>query len=371
MAHERGATNTIPSFIRLDGPVREVRFKRNPDGTPDGGVHALFTVTGRIDAPNCRISQEDFETANRTGNASFRIPTPVFGLGLVEAIQDRAILANMNANSALKQALGIRGAVNRSGNDGTITRFGWKAQNKSLMMFAGEAYNVEMGVTNELFPTARDEDPSCNLGAEANDVTRTASEDFNSPKEIMADWVMFGIFMRFLDAPAPAALSNSAQRGKTLFSTIGCNLCHQPSFTTNPGPLGSQTVALQGKTVNLYSDLLIHHMGSNLADGITQGAATGDMFRTAPLWGLGKRIFFLHDGRTSDLMAAIQAHGSEGEDGYPDSEAKGVVRLFNALSNNHQQAVLDFLRSVLNSPPKWGRLRPPRSFQPHIPTAAQ
>jgi CxxC motif-containing protein (DUF1111 family) len=113
---------------------------------------------------------------------------------------------------------------------------------------------------------------------------------------------------------------------------------------------------LQGKTVNLYSDLLIHHMGPGLADGITQGAATGDMFRTAPLWGTGQRIFFLHDGRTKDLLVAIQAHSSSGWDdtiislisgsSYPSSEANAVVQAFNALNTSDRQSILDFLRSL-------------------------
>jgi CxxC motif-containing protein (DUF1111 family) len=100
---------------------------------------------------------------------------------------------------------------------------------------------------------------------------------------------------------------------------------------------------------NLYSDLLIHHMGRGLADNVTQGLAQGDMFRTTPLWGIGKRIFFLHDGRTHDLLVAIKAHASEPADGsgdYPPSEANAVIQKFNALSPGQQQAVLDFLRSL-------------------------
>ena len=358
MAHQRGATNAIPSFIALNGPVREVRFKYNNDGSRDGGVHALFTVKGRSDAPLCNIQQPDFVTATQQNNISFRIPTPLFGAGLIESIQDVAIRAQMNSNLSQKAALDIQGAVNTSGNDGTITRFGWKAQNKSLMMFAGEAYNVEMGVTNEMFPTARDETPSCNLGAEPNDVTRTTDPDFHSPTGILADWVQFALFMRFLDAPQPAVLSASALRGQLLFGSAGCAQCHTPSFHTQPAPLGPQTVALQNKSVNLYSDLLIHHMGANLADDIIQGNAGPDMFRTAPLWGLGQRIFFLHDGRANDLAQAIAAHYSSGKkaagnnnDGfkppdYPDSEANAVVQNFLALSQTDQQAILDFLRSL-------------------------
>jgi len=158
VAKKEGASNEVPSFIKKDGPVREARFKSNPDGTADGGVHALFTITGRNDAPGCSLQQPDFRTAVARQNVVFRIPTPLFGAGLIEAIDDDTLLANLMAHSARKQDLGIRGRANMkgrpntSGNDGTVTRFGWKAQNKSLEIFSGEAYNVEQGVTSDLFP---------------------------------------------------------------------------------------------------------------------------------------------------------------------------------------------------------------------------
>src|ERR1700692_2650288 len=162
-----GARNVVPWFITQNGPVREARFKRNPNGTNDGGVHDLFVITGRSDAAGCNLAQPDFLPAGNplsgqggNPNIIFRIPTPLFGAGLLEAIPDSAILANMNANSSLKAGLGfsghpnahLSGNANLSANDGKITRFGWKAQNKSLLMFAGAAYNVEMGITNQLFP---------------------------------------------------------------------------------------------------------------------------------------------------------------------------------------------------------------------------
>src|SRR5262249_36055274 len=154
---------------------REARFKFRPDRTRDGGVHNLFTITGRNDAPGCRLLQPDFKKAAAEQNLIFRIPTPVFGAGLIEAIPDSAILANMAGEQAARGAMGITEHPNRQGpghvhtsgnpnigaNDDSITRFGWKAQNKSLLMFSGEAYNVEQGVTNELFPTERDETSSC------------------------------------------------------------------------------------------------------------------------------------------------------------------------------------------------------------------
>ncbi|HSY53254.1 MAG TPA: di-heme oxidoredictase family protein, partial [Opitutaceae bacterium] len=135
-----GAQNSIPSFITATGPVREARFVLNPDGTPDGGVHDLFVITGRSDAPSgFNLPQTNFATQVTAGNVIFRIPTPTFGLGLIEAIPDAAILANQAANASAKAKADIIGVPNRSGNDGTITRFGWKAQNKSLLMFSGEA----------------------------------------------------------------------------------------------------------------------------------------------------------------------------------------------------------------------------------------
>ena len=368
--HRKGATNAVPSFITQYGPIREVRFQRKPDGTPDGGVHQLFTIVGRADlgasgCTNSDLPPTDFETQFRKGNLSFRIPLQTFGLGLVEAIQDAAILQNAAATASLRAQLGIAGMPNRSGNDGTITRFGWKAQNKSLAIFAGEAYNVEMGVTNDLFPTRTDETPACAKGVnEPNDITRTDDTDlrnqgFTSPLHQIADWLAFAVFMRELAPPQPVPFSQSALRGQQLFGTgvnnpgVGCFACHTPSMVTGPR---HETEALQNVEAHLYSDLLIHHMGTGLADNVTQGLAQGDMFRTTPLWGIGQRIFFLHDGRTSDLLEAIQAHtdirhgqGNDnggGPDKYPPSEANVVIRTFNALSLADKQGILDFLRSL-------------------------
>src|SRR6202165_2407402 len=161
LATLHGATNTVPSFITAGGPVREARFVRKGDGSLDGGVHGLFTIAGRSDAPGCKLRQPDFAAHLAVNNVIFRIPTPVFWLGLVEATPDAIFQANLAANKAEKRALGIYGSLNTNGNDGTVTRFGWKAQNKSLLIFSGEAYNVEMGVTNENFQNEREEDPNC------------------------------------------------------------------------------------------------------------------------------------------------------------------------------------------------------------------
>jgi CxxC motif-containing protein (DUF1111 family) len=92
--------------------------------------------------------------------------------------------------------------------------------------------------------------------------------------------------------------------------------------------------------VLLFSDLAVHQMGEGLADGIAQGGAGPDEFRTAPLWGVGQRVFFLHDGRTSNLVDAIRAHQSRG------SEANKVIEHFNELTVQEQQEIIDFLRSL-------------------------
>ncbi len=338
--------NTVPSFLSINGPVREVRFIRNPDGSRDGGVHAIFTISGRPDRPaGCSIAQPDF---SNTSNLSFRIPTPTFGDGLIEAITDTTIRNNLASDpGGRKKALGIRGSVNTNGNDGTVTRFGWKAQNKSLLIFSGEAYNVEMGVTNENFQNEREEDPACTAGS----ANPNSALGFGVGSMTPSDVLEFMAFMKFLDQPTPScagsACSPSIQNGRNLFNSIGCALCHTPTLTTG----NSASAALANKQANLFSDLAIHHMGGGLSDGVTQGAAGPDEFRTAPLWGVGQRAFFLHDGRTSDLVQAIKAHAglcSLGDllAGCQPSEANLVVAAFNLLSTSQKQDIINFLRSL-------------------------
>jgi CxxC motif-containing protein (DUF1111 family) len=349
-AAKRGATNYLPSFITLNGPVREVRFVKNADGTPDGGVHALFTIKDRGDSGGCTLTQPDFNAEYANGNVIFRIPTPLFGAGLIEMIPDGAIIANAGENAALKASLGIRGRANimvsgrtisgqanMNGNDGTVARFGWKAQNKSLLLFSGEAYNVEMGITNELFQSERDESAGCQIPAAPNDVVNT---DATTPFEAINAIQKFALFQRFLAPPTPSADTpggfDSIQRGGQKFNQVGCGLCHTPTLQTKR----STVKALRNQAVNLFSDLLLHDMGAELRDGVSQGQAGPREFRTAPLWGLGQRLFLLHDGRTSDLLASIRAHRSA------NSEANEVVVAFLGLTEPQKQDVLNFLRSL-------------------------
>ena len=358
-ATKNGGTDSVPSFITPKGPVREARFVRNADGTPDGGVAALFTITGREGAGNCNIAQPDFATHLRNNNVIFRTPTPVFGAGLIEQIEDSEILRNLAANATQKSQLGIRGranvsvsgrtissvqisgVANRNGNDGTITRFGWKAQNVSLLIFSGEAYNVEMGITNELFQNEREQNPAC-YGAGVTVPNDVQNMDTDDAVEGTTAIQHFANFQRFLAPPTPVSSipggsRESVTRGRAQFTSTGCAYCHTPTLRTSNH---STIAALNNVNVNLFSDLLVHDMGVGLADGVTQGQAGPRDFRTAPLWGLGQRIFFLHDGRTKNLIEAIQAHQSSG------SEANGVISKFNALGDTAKQDLLNFLRSL-------------------------
>ncbi|HEY2830760.1 MAG TPA: di-heme oxidoredictase family protein [Thermoanaerobaculia bacterium] len=350
-----GASNSLPSFISPTGPVREARFvyftdsSGNPiTSSPNGGVEPLFTIAGRTDSSGCNssvIQQPNFSSAVAHNNVIFRIPTPVFGSGLMEKIDESTLLAVQAA--AAGNPFGIAGTFNRNGNDGTIARFGWKAQNKSLELFSGEAYNVEMGVSNELFtqerPTPEEENASglpapCKINSMPEDITNF----MKAGAQIPSDAVQFAMFMRLLAPPVASTTtpggSTSISNGAALFQSIGCATCHTMSMSDSTQ--SAVTPDLSAATVNLVSDLEIHHMGTGLADNVTQGGAGGDQFRTAPLWGLGTRIFFLHDGRTTDLLAAISAHYSTG------SEGNTVKLNFDALSPGQKQDILNFLRSL-------------------------
>ncbi len=353
--------NTTPSFITANGPTREARFPFffNPNGTvntsaPNGGVEDLFTVTGRSDAGRCSVQQPSFAAAQQANNIIYRIPTPTFGAGLIENLDDSTLLTNQAHNS--NNNFGIAGSFNHNGNDGTISRFGWKAQNKSLHIFTGEAYNVEMGISNLLFTQDRPlpgEDqqgtglPSNCLNLSGNGYPEDSSNPAASPQAAVLDDVSaFANFMRTLAPPPPGGVVLNGQQvsgqmiaaGGSLFSSIGCATCHNSKVgNTQPSNI---TGSLSSAPVPAYSDIEVHHMGNALADNVAQGGAGGDQFRTAPLWGLGQRIFLLHDGRTTNLLTAIQAHASRG------SEATTVEQNFFNLNPTQQQEILDFLRSL-------------------------
>ena len=336
-----GAQNTMPSFITSSGPVLEARFINQPGTTtPDGTVHQLFTISGRTDATGCNIQQPDFTTAQNTGNLVLRQVTPTYGDGLIEVVRNIDIVNNMNANLTQKTALGITGHPNYSGNDGSIMRFGWKAQVRSTLLMSANQMNVEMGVTNETFPNEIDQTPGCVLNGVPETVSNFTpgilTEMFPGDSE-RAEY-----FMQWLAAPSPGKQNSSTQNGKTQFTNAGCVYCHTTSFTT---PATSRP-GLANITLNLYSDLLVHHMGPGLADGLPQGGAGPDEFRTSPLWGIGQRLWFMHDGRTNNIVTAIEDHFSLSNSSYPASEANQSVTNFNNLSPKNQQDLVNFLRSL-------------------------
>jgi len=226
-----GAKNTIPPFISINSPIREARFINVPGtNTPDGGVHDLFTITGRVDAPGCNITQPPFAQQLAANNVIFRIPISLFGDGLVENVPDNNFEAAVAKASARAAEVGVSGHFNTSGNDGTITKFGWKAQNKSLLIFAGEAYNVEQGVTNENFTNSRDDTKGCQFNQDPEDAVNltiaTAGSGPQAASDFSSDIENFAAFMRLLAPPTPAAATTATTRGLAFFEDVGCAVCH-------------------------------------------------------------------------------------------------------------------------------------------------
>jgi CxxC motif-containing protein (DUF1111 family) len=339
--HLNGATNTMPFFITSTGPILEGRFINVPGtSTPDGNVHQNFTVVGRSDAHGCSITQPDFTTASSTGNLALRQVPPTYGDGLIEVVRNIDIVNNMNSNLSRKASLGITGHPNYSGNDGSIQRFGWKAQVRSTLLMAAQQMNVEMGVTNETFPNEIDQTPGCVFNGVPETVTNFTPGILT--EMFPGDAERTEYFIQWMAPPTPAPSTPSINNGRTQFTNAGCVMCHTTSYKT---PATSRP-ALGNLTIKLYSDLLVHHMGPGLADGVAQGGAGPDEFRTAPLWGIGQRLFFMHDGRTNNIVTAIEDHFSLGNSTYGPSEANQTVTNFNALSSTNQQDLVNFLRSL-------------------------
>lgn len=326
-----GAHNDVPSFIMANGPIRAVRFR------DDGEVYDLFSIAGRKDAAGCAQEQPNFAAEAAAQNLSFRIPLALFGLGLVETVSDATLRANLETSRST--ALGIHGTLNRLSDGGTIGRFGWKAQNRSLLLCSAEAYAIEIGVTNDLFPEERHVASGCTLHGspeDANDPARTGSLS-----ETSTDIENFAFAIRLSAPPEPSVpdgiAPESVAAGHVEFMKIGCGNCHTPRLETSTSSVDAR---LSRVVIHPFSDFALHHMGAGLTDGITQERAGPDEFRTSPLWGVGQRLFFLHDGRTSDLVAAIEAHASDG------SEANVAIENFNQMPFREEQDILNFLRSL-------------------------
>ena len=259
-----------------------------------------------------------------------RMATPIFGAGLIEAIADQDILLNAQR----RQADGVQGRVSMvtdvvSGKQ-RVGRFGWKAQQATLLAFSGDAYVNEMGITNRFFP--KENAPNGNAALLARFDLVADVEDAVDPATGKGDIDHAADFMRLLAPPPALRLSVSAAAGGKLFSQINCNSCHLPVMMTGANRLP----ALSYQLVALFSDLLLHNMGA-LGDGIEQGNAKGSDIRTAPLWGLRARTRFLHDGRATTLGDAVLGHAGEG----------AVARdRFKALSAVQKQQLFDYLKSI-------------------------
>jgi CxxC motif-containing protein (DUF1111 family) len=285
---------------------------------------------------------------------------------LVELIDDENLELN---NEALRGTNGVNGIFNRSGNDATITRFGWKAQNKSMAIFAGEAYNVEQGVSNDLFPNERriDDDllaetlaqiTACQFNPLPDDTINfvagsTNSNEGNLASQISTDVMNFAMAMRLSAPPPQLAESAAAKAGKALFNSIGCAQCHANNSTGDMVTIANSTfpVMQNSEAVLAFSDFALHQMASGtgltnqygqtcLDDSVMQGQATGNFFRTAPLWGTSTRQFFLHDGRTTNLADAIFNHIC------PGSEANTAAEAFAGESTTDQNDIMAYLRTL-------------------------
>jgi CxxC motif-containing protein (DUF1111 family) len=259
-----------------------------------------------------------------------RITTPLFGAGLIEAIADETI--ELNARRSHHD--GVRGRVSRVLDvaSGTLRvgRFGWKAQQATLLAFAGDAYLNEMGVTSRLFPTENAPNGRADLLVKFDLVPDI--EDSVDAATGKGDIDHAADFMRLLAPPPQVRPTADALAGARVFEKAACSACHTPMMYTGIHPVA----ALSQRPVRLYSDLLLHDMG-RLGDGIEQGDAKMREMRTAPLWGLRVRTALLHDGRARSVAEAITQH---------DGAAAASRRRFEALSAQEQGQLLEFLKTI-------------------------
>jgi CxxC motif-containing protein (DUF1111 family) len=307
-------------------PITVTRFGRVEKGIFD----SLDSLGGSL-LQALSIDPAAREFVPREANiVSHRQTTPLFGLGLVEAIPEATILAGVRSG----KPDGVKGKAHLvtdvvSGQP-MVGRFGWKAQQATLLAFSADAYVNEMGVTNRFFPTENAPNGKADVLAAFDKIADP--EDSIDPATGKADIDHSADFMRLLAPLRTLPLSDSATAGKTVFQSTGCAVCHTPRMFTGTNDIP----ALNQKAVDLYSDLLLHEMGI-LGDGMVQGEASGREFRTAPLWGARVSAPYLHDGRAPTLDAAIRAHDGEG--------AASKIR-YTKLSVQQRQQLLDFINTL-------------------------
>ena len=311
-----------------------IRFSRGSD---------LIPLLGGQQLQNRAIPGVSPETLPPGVDTSPRLPPPVFGVGLIEAIPEGTILQLADPDDL--DGDGISGRPNMvfspdwvpstevgSGPGPQLGRFSRKAQVSSLLQQIAEAYHQDIGITNDFLPVENFNPQTAGMVSSGDKVP-----DPEIPASVVFETVAY---VRLLAPPRRGEITEEVRRGETLFTSMACHLCHVPTLRTGP----STVPQLNNVEINPYSDFLIHDMGQELADHRPDGDADGFEWRTAPLWGtrlvaenLGGTPFYLHDGRTSDLSEAIRLHGGE---------AKNARDAFIALNQGDQQAVLAFLNSL-------------------------
>lgn len=256
-----------------------------------------------------------------------RRTTPLFGLGLVDAVADEdLVMLSLHEAQLNPMTAGVPSTVADLGDgQSTVGRFGWKAQHATLFAFAADAYVNELGVTTPLLPNENCPQGNCALLA-ANPAKSQPNDDDDSAIQQLAD------FMTMLTPPPRGPVGPAERAGQVIFNAIGCADCHHSSLQTGASPIR----ALNRVSFSPYSDFLLHDMGS-LGDGITQNEAGPRQMRTAPLWGLRFQPSLLHDGRTKSVEVAILAH-----------DGQGILarRRFTALGRQQTQRLLAFLNSL-------------------------
>jgi CxxC motif-containing protein (DUF1111 family) len=260
-----------------------------------------------------------------------RVPIPLFGAGLVEAIPDDAIVALEDPFDRDRDGVSGRAARVEDAATGErrIGRFGWKGQHATLLSFSADAYRNEMGITNDVF--------SAEVAYGVNAQQMRACDPIADPEDIVDPRTRrrgidnFTSFMRFLGPVGREGAGGISLTGEQVFAAIGCATCHHPALTTGP----SSNPLFDRKQVALFSDLLLHEVGTG--DGIVQGPAEADEIRTPALWGLRLRRPLLHDGSAATAEEAVRRHRGE---------ADLARRGFEQLSEVDRAAMLAFLRSL-------------------------
>ena len=288
-----------------------------------GTLFHLFSIS------NHRCQVQIPEEANVIAR---RAPIPLFGAGLVEAIPDEALIALEDPDDRNGDGISGRAArvVDLASGRVRIGRFGWKSQHATLLAFSADAYRNEMGITNDLFPD------EVALGIDPEQLKlcappRKGVEDVRDRRTQLRGIDQFENFMRLLAPPERGTIDSSVLGGETIFASVGCQRCHTALLTTAP----SKNPVFDRKPVRLYSDLLLHDVGTG--DGIEQEAAASDEIRTPALWGLRFRRPLLHDGSSPTIDDAITKHGGE---------ATSIVTRYRDLSPADQALLLAFLKSL-------------------------